>query len=34
MEHLIKESFHYAAPNKGIFYGEGWKEYLKYDHIT
>ena len=32
MKHLTKESFHYAAQNKGRFYRAGWKEYLKYDH--
>lgn len=30
----MKESFHYAAQNKGRFYGAGWKEYLKYDHTS
>lgn len=30
----MKESFHYAAQNKGRLYGAGWKEYLKYDHTS
>jgi len=34
MKHLMKESFHYAAQNKGRLYGAGWKEYLKYDHTS